>query len=251
MKSMRSNAVLVAAIIAGVAVLCALGTWQVKRLIWKQQLLATIDQRIASDPKPLSEIIAIAKDGGGIEYMPVSVTGQFLHDREQHFFATHKGATGWYIYTPLQLADGSGVVFVNRGFVPYELKEPATRRQSHLDGELTVTGLARSAPSQKPSFAVPNNDLAKNIFYWKDLSNMSAQAGFKIETPVAGLFIDADDTPNAGGLPVGGVTHINLPNNHLQYAITWFGLAGALALVGGFFLISRLRSRQDNPADER
>lgn len=248
---MRSNAVLAAAIVAGIAVLCALGTWQVKRLIWKQQLLATIDQRIASAPKPLAEIIAIAKGGGDIEYMPVSVSGRFLHDREQHFFATHKGATGWYIYTPLQLEDGPGVVFVNRGFVPYKLKEPANRPRSQPEGEVNITGLARSAPSQKPSFAVPNNDLEKNIFYWKDLSNMSAQAGFKMESTVVGLFIDADDTPNAGGLPVGGVTHIRLPNNHLQYAITWFGLAGALALVGGFFLISRLRSRQNNPADER
>ena len=241
MKSTRSNAVLVAAIIAGVAVLCALGTWQVKRLIWKQQLLATIDQRIASDPKPLSEIIATAKDGGGIEYMPVSVTGQFLHDREQHFFATHKGATGWYIYTPLQLADGSGVVFVNRGFVPYDRADPKTRPESLPEGEQAITGLARLPLDAKPGFLVPENEPAKNEYYWKDLAAMTVAAGVEGETVVP-LFVDAGPYSDPSKLPIGGVTNIELPNNHLQYAVTWYGLALALAAVSGVFLWRRLRS---------
>lgn len=226
----------------GLAVLLSLGTWQVKRLAWKQDLLATIDQRMSTEPRPLADIAAIARDGGDIDYTPVTATGRFLHEQEQFFFATHKGATGWFVYTPLQLADGSGVVFVNRGFVPYDNKDPATRLQGQVDGEVTVTGLARPALGEKPSFLVPNNDLAKNIYYWKDLSNMSAQAGFKMNGPVIWLFIDADDTPNPGGMPVGGVTLVDLPNSHLQYAITWYGLAAALFAVTAVFVRRRYRA---------
>lgn len=240
----RSTLVILLAVMAGLAVLCALGSWQVQRLYWKEGLLAKIDERIAAEPRPLAEIVIMQQAGQDIEYMPVHLRGRFLHEHEQHFFATHKGASGWYIYTPLELADGSGVVFVNRGFVPYDRKDVALRAEGQVTGEAEIIGLARSAPGEKPSAVVPNNDLEKNIYYWKDLSNMSAQAGFKMSGKVLWLFVDADDAPNPGGLPVGGVTMIDLPNNHLQYAITWFGLALALLGVGGRFLYARIVSER-------
>ena len=236
----RPTLIILLAILAGLGVLCALGTWQVKRLYWKEALLATIDERIATQPRPLGEIVAIQQGGGDIEYMPVRLKGHFLHEHEQHFFATHKGASGWYVYTPLELSDGTGVVFVNRGFVPYDRKEAATRAGSQVAGEVEITGLARAAPGEKPSSVVPDNDPAKNVYYWKDLSNMTAQSGFKMSAEVVQLFVDADDAPNPDGLPVGGVTMIDLPNNHLQYAVTWFGLALALLGVGGRFLYARI-----------
>ena len=224
----------------GLAVLLSLGTWQVKRLAWKEGLLATIHERMNAAPKPLAEVAAMEKAGEDIDYLAVTATGRFLHDSEQFFFATHKGASGWYVYTPLELSDGTGVVFVNRGFVPYDRKEAATRAGGQVAGELEITGLARAAPGEKPSSVVPDNDLAKNVYYWKDLSNMTAQSGFKMSAEVVQLFVDADDAPNPDGLPVGGVTMIDLPNNHLQYAVTWFGLALALLGVGGRFLYARI-----------
>lgn len=229
------KAVLTVLALGAFAVLIGLGTWQVKRLQWKEGLIASIDERIVSEPVPLAEIERRLADADGIEYRPVTVSGTFDHAGEAHFFATHNGRTGYYVYTPLMLADGRAL-FVNRGFVPYDNKDPATRPQGQVEGEITVTGLARTAIGEKPSSLVPDNDLEKNIFYWKDLSNMSAQAGFKMDTAVVQLFIDADDALNPGGLPVGGVTIIDLPNNHLQYAITWFGLAAALAGVFGAWL---------------
>ena len=240
----RSTLVILLAMLAGLAVLCALGAWQVQRLYWKENLLATIDARITADPRPLGEAVAMLEDGGDIEYIPVHLEGRFLHDREQFFFATHKGASGWYVYTPLELADGSGIVFVNRGFVPYDRKDAATRAEGQVAGEVEINGLARTAPGEKPSSVVPDNDPVKNIYYWKDLSGMSAQAGFRMPGKVVGMFVDADDAPNPGGLPVGGVTMIDLPNNHLQYAITWFGLALALLGVGGRFLYARMVSER-------
>ena len=208
------------------AILISLGTWQVRRLAWKQGLIATIEERIVAEPVSVEQIVSLIGKGEEIEYRPVRATGRFAHQLEQYFFATHKGASGWYVYTPLVLAD-SRILFVNRGFVPYDFREPDTRPRGQITGEVTITGLARSAPDAKPSFIVPDNDPATGTYYWKDLRAMREAAGFDQVLP---FFLDVGPDPNPGGLPVGGVTIIELPNNHLQYAITWYGLA--LALVG-------------------
>ncbi|WP_189644283.1 SURF1 family protein [Mesorhizobium sp. M9A.F.Ca.ET.002.03.1.2] len=216
--------------------LLALGTWQVQRLYWKEGLLQTIDQRTHSAPVPLAEVEKRFAATGDVDYMPVTVTGTFLHRGERHFFATWEGQSGFDVFTPLHLEDGR-FVLINRGFVPYDLKDAATRPQSQPAGQVTVTGLARNSLPAKPSMMLPDNDPQKNIFYWKDRDAMAASAGLPAGAGLVPLFIDADATPNPGGLPVGGVTVIDLPNSHLQYAVTWYGLAAALAGV----LIFRLR----------
>ena len=227
--------------LAALLVLVGLGTWQVERLRWKEGLIARIEARIGSPPRPLAEIEALYRSTGDVDYMPVTATGVFHHDGERHFLATHNGQSGFFVYTPLELADGR-IVFVNRGFVPYDLKAPSSRPQGQLPGEVTVTGLARNALPQKPSWLVPDNDPAKNVFYWKDRDAMARSANLRAATPIVPVFIDADATPNPGGYPVGGVTLIELPNNHLQYAVTWYGLAAALlgVLAAWFWRIRKV-----------
>jgi surfeit locus 1 family protein len=215
-------------VLAAMALMLALGTWQVERLSWKETLLARITSQLAQPPVPLATVETALAAGEPIEYRPVTLTGTFLHDRERHFFATYDGQSGFYIYTPLRLTDGR-VVFVNRGFVPYDRKEATTRAEGQVAGELTVTGLARQRLTGKPSWLVPTNDPARNIFYWKDLDVMAASAS--LSEPLLPFFVDADKAPNPGDLPIGGVTIIDLPNNHLQYAVTWYGLAAALGAV--------------------
>jgi surfeit locus 1 family protein len=216
--------------------LLALGTWQVQRLYWKEGLLQTIDQRTHAAPVPLAEVEKRFAATGDVDYTPVTVTGTFLYRGERHFFATWEGQSGFDVFTPLHLEDGR-FVLINRGFVPYDLKDAAKRPQSQLAGQVTVTGLARNPLPAKPSMMLPDNDLHKNIFYWKDRDAMAASAGLPAGAGLVPFFVDADATPNPGGLPVGGVTVIDLPNSHLQYAVTWYGLAAALAGV----LIFRLR----------
>jgi len=211
------------------ALLLALGTWQVQRLHWKEALIERVNDRIASEPVPLEEITALYREGEDVDYRPVTLSGTFLHDKERHYLATWEGQSGFFVHTPLQLADGR-YIFVNRGFVPYDRKDPATRPEGQVQGVVEIEGLARLAPSEKPSFLVPENDLAKNIFYWKDLDAMTRSAGLD-PSDVYPFYVDANDAANPGGLPAGGVTLINFPNNHLQYAITWYGLAFALACV--------------------
>lgn len=223
---------LVAASALALAILLALGTWQVERLRWKEALIAQTNQRIHEPPLPLAEMEAIFRREGTVDYRPVTLSGTFMHQGERHFLATHEGAAGFYVYTPLLLEDGR-FALVNRGFVPYEKKEPESRAEGQLDGPVTITGLARDPLAQKPSFLVPDNDIAKNIFYWKDRDAMAESAGLPSPDEVVPFFIDADSRPNPGGLPVGGVTIVDFPNNHLQYALTWYGLAMALAGVVG------------------
>ncbi|MER8406002.1 SURF1 family protein [Mesorhizobium sp. M1307] len=217
-------------------ILLALGTWQVQRLHWKEGLLETIDQRTHSAPVPLAELEKRFAAAGDVDYTPVIVTGTFLHQDERHFLATWEGQSGFDVFTPLQLDDGR-FVLINRGFVPYDFKDPAKRPQGQVTGKVTVTGLARNPLPAKPSMMLPDNDPQKNIFYWKDRDAMASSAGLPTGAALVPIFIDANATPNPGGLPVGGVTVIDLPNSHLQYAITWYGLAAALAGV----LISWLR----------
>ncbi|ANT50564.1 SURF1 family protein [Mesorhizobium amorphae] len=217
-------------------ILLALGTWQLQRLHWKEGLLQTIDQRTHSPPRPLAEVESQFASSGDVDYTPVTVSGTFLHQGERHFYSTWDGAAGFDVITPLQLDDGR-FVLINRGFIPYDLKDAAKRPQGQVTGKVTVTGLARNPLLVKPSMMLPDNDIQKNIFYWKDRDAMASSAGLPAAARLVPFFIDADKTPNPGGLPVGGVTIIDLPNSHLQYAFTWYGLAAALAGV----LIFRLR----------
>lgn len=209
--------------------LLALGTWQVERLAWKEALIATIDERVVADPRPLTDIETRYATTRDVEYWPIALGGVFHHDRERHYLATWRGQSGFQVMTPLELADGR-FIFVNRGFVPYDRKDPASRPEGQVEGVVELSGLSRRAEPEKPSFIVPDNDPVKNVFYWKDLEAMAHSVGLGDET-VLPFFVDADDAANPGGLPVGGVTRIDLPNNHLQYAVTWYGLALTLVVI--------------------
>ena len=234
--------------VAGFVALVSLGTWQLDRLAWKEALIASIDQRIHSAPRDLAAIERQFADTSDVDYEPVTVSGTFDHGKERHFFATYEGQSGFFVYTPLMLADDRAVL-VNRGFVPYDRKDAATRKEGQVAGVVGVTGLARNPLAEKPSLLVPDNEPDKNIFYWKDRDTMALSTGLDTGKLVP-IFIDAGPAANPGGLPVGGVTIIDLPNNHLQYALTWYGLAAALAAIFGTWLWRRLQISRTTPLAE-
>lgn len=243
-------------IAVGTAVLIALGSWQVHRLGEKEAMIARVEANLDAEPIPYDDVLTQQASGADVEYVPVSVTGRFLHDRTQYYFATYKGTTGRYLYTPLQRDDGT-FVWVNRGFVPQGFGTPARTAPVQMTGSLTVLGLAREAPGEKPNWWWPDNEPAKNLFFWKDRTAMSAAAGLDPER-VLPVFVDAArEGPHAApavngrpGLPIGGVTQVEFPNNHLQYIVTWYGLALTLLLVGGSFLWRRVRDRTISPPTE-
>jgi surfeit locus 1 family protein len=230
----------VVAVLAALGVLVALGTWQLQRMQWKEALIADIASRRQAQPLSIASYDSLAKPPLDAEYRPITVTGHFDHAGEQYFFATDDGRVGFHVYTPLILADGRALL-VNRGFVPLELQDPQKRIAGQPAGEITLTGLLRTRLAEKPSSIVPDNEPAKKLFFWKDIDQMAKNAGIAPDRLVD-VFVDADATPNPGGWPKGGVTQIDLPNNHLSYALTWYGLAAAMLVIASLALRRRARS---------
>lgn len=158
----------------GVALLIALGTWQMQRLAWKQGLLADISARAHGEPVSVARALALERDGKDTEYLRVNAQGRFLHGKELHFYDFDaKFGPGYHVLTPLQLTDGSAV-FVNRGYVPLDLKEPGTRAKGQVLDDVQIVGLVRLP--RKPGAFTPANDVEKNIWYWRDLGAMTASA---------------------------------------------------------------------------
>jgi surfeit locus 1 family protein len=228
------------AAVAGLAITIGLGNWQLERKRWKEGLLAKIAARVDAPPVPIASVMQTMSDGGDIEYMHVVATGRFAHAKERYFYAPAPSGLAWHIYTPLQIA-ADRIVWVNRGAVPDASKSPVKRDAGQVVGQTEVRGIVRLAAG-KTLFA-PHNDAANNLWYWPDLASMTASAFPQGSIKALPLFVEADAQPlPPGGLPKGGVTRIDLPNRHLSYALTWFGIALALLGVYLAFAISRLRT---------
>jgi surfeit locus 1 family protein len=205
--------------------LLALSSWQIERLFWKEDLIAQRQAAVAAAPVPVPRSLEEAR---GMEFRHVIDEGTFLHDKEIFLGATSEAEEqGYQVLTPL-LEPSGRVVFVNRGFIPAELKDPAKRAAGQIGGTVHVQGLLRLPPDGRPNWFLPDNRPDLNYWFWVDIPAMSAAD--KLDR-VAPFYIDADATPNPGGWPKGGVTRLMLPNNHLQYAITWFSLAVALIVI--------------------
>ncbi|MEM9329854.1 MAG: SURF1 family protein [Pseudomonadota bacterium] len=242
---MRSSSIVILiCMVLGLSVLCSLGTWQVNRMIWKEKLISQVEERIRQKPVGLEEIPQDTLTKETHEYRPVTMTGTFDHDSEVYFFTTSKnGLPGWNIHTPMIYGPDNAVI-VNRGFVPFENRAPDSRLPGQTEGQQTVTGLLRFPLLEKP-FGSLANIPDKREFYWRNVAEMSALMGASQGVAFLPVIIDAGEEPNPGGLPIGGTTIIAFPNNHLQYAITWYGLALTLLGVGGFFLYSRRKDEND------
>jgi surfeit locus 1 family protein len=220
----------------GLAVLLGLGPWQLDRLAWKRDLIALRDAQLAAPAAPLP---ADAADWRSWDFRPVVVHGEFRHDLEQLFgVAAIDGQVGHHVLTPLVRSDGTAVL-VDRGWVPADRAHPAARREGQVAGPLKVSGIARYRGSDRPSWFTPDNGPDQSLWYWYDLPALEAALGLEL-LPVA---MEADASPNPGGLPIGGQTRTELPNNHLQYAITWYGLAAGLFVIWISFGLARGRQR--------
>ncbi|MFQ5533947.1 MAG: SURF1 family protein [Sphingomonadales bacterium] len=216
-----------------VAILFALGTWQVQRLSWKQDLLAMIKARLHA---PATELPLGGMVADEWRYRKVRLSGTFLHDQELHVMARRPGKRfGYHVFTPLERADGS-LILINRGWVPADGKDAETRQSGQIAGPVAITGIVRK-PWGKTWF-LPENDPAANLWFSPDLDAMARHLG----RAVAPVFVEADATPNPGGLPVGGQTRLEIPNDHLGYAITWYLLA--LAAVAIFLVYRRQQMKR-------
>jgi surfeit locus 1 family protein len=214
-------------------VLVALGTWQLHRLAWKQELIATVEAQLAAPPAPLATLLA---DPPAAEFRRVRLRGHYLHDRAFAFGAfAREGELGAHIVTPL--ATDLGLVLVERGWLPEPLLPPATPADLLPEGEVELSGVARFRGGGQAHLFTPANRPAERRWFWWDLPAMAGTEGAELLPLVVTL--DVPDT--AASLPRVEPARPVFSNNHLGYAITWYGLALALLAV---YVARSLESRE-------
>ena len=202
-------------------ILCGLGAWQLERLQWKLALIATVNGHMKAAPLALDQISAMPADEA--QYRRVTLHGHFDHAKEAYVFTTDaSGAPVYHVLTPF-LTDNGKSLMVDRGAVPKEQLAPATRAAGNIIGETAVTGVWRAPDA--PGLFTPAPDLAHRVWYARDLAGIAAADHVALSDSV---LIEAGPAPNPGGLPRGGQTVVSFRNEHLSYAITWFGLAAML-----------------------
>ena len=228
--------------VVGVAILLGLGTWQLDRKVWKENLIATVTARLARAPEDLpsrerwSRLVS-----EGNEYTRVKFPAEFLAGEEALVYSAGSAfrpdvqGPGYWVFAPARLAGGS-IVLVDRGFVPPARKDPASRAQGAPNGTVEVVGVMRW-PEQRGMFT-PADDPKTNVWYLREPAAMAAAKKWASAAP---FYIEQEAPVPPGGLPKPGKLAVNLPNSHLQYAITWFGLALGLAGVYVTWLAGRIR----------
>jgi surfeit locus 1 family protein len=213
-------------------VLIGLGAWQVERLHEKEQLLATIAERMGAPETPVDDVLR--RPVPDMEWRRVSAEGHFLHDKEAYVYATEFDlGLGVHVLTPLVMDDGA-TVLVDRGFVPLASKAPETREAGQVEGDVAVSGIVR-LEGERNAFT-PTADEGQRMWYWRDIGDIARTSGLTLRAPIV---IVADQPANPGGLPKFAGYRVDIPNNHLQYAFTWFGLAATLL---GVYLVYHVKN---------
>lgn len=252
------------ATLAALAVLVGLGNWQWQRKAWKEDLIATMAARASADPLPperWSSLSCRPVEEAGLakscEFTTVRLTGSFDHAGERHVFSNaprgfNPSGPGYWVFTPFETAAGARL-YVNRGFVPDARKDRQTRPEGLVTGEVGIVGQIRSA-EQRGTFTGASNPEA-NVWF---LRNPRELLGATTPADLArwqgpgpsGLdfYIDQISPTPPGGLPAPRASRIELPNRHLEYALTWWGLAVTLIGVYAAFVIGRLRAQAPHQA---
>ena len=208
--------------LAVIALLIGLGIWQVERLSWKRALIAHTERRLAAAPVAAPGPEAWLRIGRDDAYTKVTVTGRYRRGADTFVLAVTAYGGGFWVLTPL--TTDRFTVLVNRGFVPPERRSAVPAP----GGVVTVNGLLR-VTEPKGAF-LRSNDPAADRWYSRDVAAIAAKHRLD---HVAPYFIDASVAPGAdpAALPRAGLTVVSFPNNHLLYAITWFGMAALLAFM--------------------
>ena len=227
---------------AAFVTLIALGTWQLERKAWKEALIDTIEQRVMASPAALPPRERwTSLDSADDEFRRVTLRGEFLPGREGRVYTVGSGlredikGPGYFAFAPVRLADGS-VVVVNRGYVANAQPDATLKPIGLAAGTVELVGAMRWP--EAPGWFVTGHDVRADLWFARDHLAMAAFYGWG---PVAPFYIDQEAPVPAGGVPRPSPLKVNLRNEHLQYALTWFGLAAVLAVVFAIWMRSRRR----------
>ncbi len=219
--------------LAAVAIAIGLGVWQVQRLAWKEALVADLEARSNTSATDLPKI---PWSVDAMLYRPYRLAGRLHPELSLNLLSRPRAnRQGRHLVTPLVLSDGR-VVLLDRGWVPLDWTAPGPEAPYDVE----IEALARSGGWQGSEWLKPANDPANNAWLWFDLPAMAEAVGLpQVETA---LYFAARAGQESGPYPIGGQTRVNLRNDHLEYAITWFALALALSVT---YILLRRRAQHD------
>jgi surfeit locus 1 family protein len=234
----KSRVALTLFTLAAFAILISLGVWQLQRRDWKNDLMTRFEEALAKPPVPYEPPQPNANEHAR-EFTRVEASGTFenantvkmLVPAPDEVRAQTQDGFGYLVFMPLKTSNG--VVFVDRGFGPRSVVDQG----GVPGGEATVTGIVRL--SARPGWITPAPDLAKRLFFSAEIPEMAKAAGLAAPGTVTSEYIEAEPSPQAREWPKPRDPHellASIPNRHLEYALTWFGLAAALLGVYGFFI---------------
>jgi cytochrome oxidase assembly protein ShyY1 len=214
------------------AVLVALGVWQLQRKTWKETLIETLTHRLGAPPAALPAPAAWpGLDPGNDEFHRVRFDAVFDHAHEARVYGvasalrSDASGPGYWVFTPARLR-GGGIVFVNRGFVPEGRQDPKSRAAGQIAGETQIVGAMRWP--EAPGWLTPRADPGRKLWFARDHVAIADAEGLGAVAP---FYVEQEAPVPPGGLPHPAPLQVRLRNEHLQYAITWFGLALVLVVV--------------------
>ncbi len=216
--------------LVGAVILVWLGTWQVHRLAWKEGLIAQIQTRLAAAPVPVPADPDPQRD----RLLRVTATGGIGGQELDVLASLQPFGVGYRVIVPVTLQDGRRIL-VDLGFVPEDLKDPAARPPSAPEAPVHVTGLLLW-PNETDSFT-PQPDLGRNIWFARDVEAMAKA----LDTDPVLIVAEAH---SLGDWPRPQPPGVDLPNNHLEYAITWFSLTAVWLVMTGLWIMTEIRGRR-------
>lgn len=233
----------IALILGALVTLLGLGTWQLQRLAWKEDLIAQALERPKLPAVPLESLIEDfglgdtlsqeqrARALDAVAYRRVTVRGTFVGEPVRVFTTLSDAAgpmegPGYWLMHPMRLASTDQNLFVNRGFIPFDLPPDAALAPPPV-GTISFDGLVR--PSNSADWATPDPDFENSLVYRRDVAQLRRAADLSSALPIT-VDMPARIT---GGLPQAGETKFAFSNRHREYMVTWYGLAGVLAVIVG------------------
>ena len=216
---MPRRAIATGLVLATIALLIALGVWQLERRTWKLALIAQTERTLRLPPVAAPDPAHWSALGPSDAYTPVVATGRYRSGADTYVQAVTEFGGGFWVLTPFDTTRGF-TLLVNRGFVPADRRG----RVAPSPGPRTVRGLLRL--SEPGGGFLRHNDPAADRWYSRDVAAIAAA---KRLGTVAPYFIDAGEPRT--GWPRGGLTVVRFRNSHLVYALTWFGLALLVAAM--------------------
>ena len=214
---------------AGIVLLCSLGTWQIFRMNEKAKAQDQIEKHFAEAPVSLAEAMARAEKGEDVEYLKVEARGKVDVAHTLHRIATRKGMPAFEMIRPLTSPDGN-FVLVDDG-----LAYDPNAANSQGD-EIDVIGIVRKHDKGRGSFDY-DNDPTGNLWTWWDIPAMQKAAAAPAGARLAPFILQRLPSPDEKSEPWAIPPQIELANNHIFYAVTWFSLAAALAGVAGLVVL--------------